>query len=73
MIGTSAGYHLNDAIAALEASGSKVLVIEPDAAARAAMGANPLDHAVRRPSAEAGFAQGLQLATSVGTIWSSTS
>jgi NTE family protein len=67
-----AGFHVNDAIAGLEASGSKVMVIEPDAAARAAMGANPLDPAVRRPSAEAGFAQGLQLATSVGTFWNST-
>jgi NTE family protein len=66
----TAGYHLNDAVAALEASGSKVLVIEPDAATRAAMGVNPLDPAVRKPSAEAGFIQGKQLAENVGKFWS---
>lgn len=68
-----AGFHLTDAVAALEAAGSKVLVIDPDPASRAAMGANPLDPAVRRPSAEAGLAQGLRLAASVGAFWSSTS
>lgn len=65
-----AGYHLNDAVAALEAAGTKVLVIDPDPVSRAAMGANPLDPAVRRPSAEAGFAQGLRLAESVAVFWS---
>jgi NTE family protein len=64
------GYHLNDAVAALETAGTKVLMIDPDPDARAAMGANPLDPEVRRPSAEAGFAQGLRLATSVGAFWS---
>ena len=67
-----AGYHLNDAVATLEAAGTIVLVIDPDPDARAAMGANPLDPAVRRPSAEAGFAQGQRLATSVGAFWSGT-
>jgi NTE family protein len=66
------GYHLNDAVAALEAGGSKVLVIAPDDAVRAAMGTNPLDPAVRRPSAETGFAQGQKLAESVGSFWSRT-
>jgi NTE family protein len=63
------GYHLDDAVAALEAGGSNVLVIAPDDAARAAMGTNPLDPAVRAPSARAGFAQGQQMAESVGTFW----
>lgn len=64
-----AGYGLQDAVAALEASGTEVLVIEPDAAARSAMGTNPLDPAVRRPSAEAGLAQGQRLAIEVGQFW----
>jgi NTE family protein len=64
-----AGYHLNDAVAALEAGGSKVLVIAPDEASRTAMGANPLDPEVRRPSAVAGFFQGQRLAESVGHFW----
>lgn len=64
-----AGYGLQDAVAALQASGSKVLVIEPDAAARSAMGVNPLDPAVRRPSAEAGLAQGQRVATEIGHFW----
>jgi NTE family protein len=63
------GYRLSDAVTALEASGTKVLVIEPDASARAAMGANPLDPAVRRPSAEAGLAQGQRMAVEVGQFW----
>jgi NTE family protein len=64
-----AGYHLNDAVSALEAGGSQVLAIAPDEAARAAMGANPLDPAVRRPSAVSGFFQGQRLAESVGKFW----
>lgn len=67
-----AGYHLTDAVAVLEAAGTKVLVIDPDRDARAAMGSNPLDPAARRPSAEAGFAQGLRRAESVGKFWSGT-
>lgn len=64
------GFRLSDAVAGLEAAGSKVMVIEPDEASRTAMGANPLDPAVRRPSAEAGLAQGRQLAASVAVFWS---
>jgi NTE family protein len=63
------GYHLNDAVAKLEAAGTKVLVVTPDETARTAMGANPLDPAVRKPSAEAGFLQGQLLAESVGRFW----
>ena len=65
-----AGFHLNDAVAALEAAGTGVVLIEPDATARAAMGPNPLDPQARRPSAEAGFAQGERLADSIGNFWS---
>lgn len=65
-----AGFHLNDAVAALEATGAAVLLIEPDTASRTAMGANPLDPAVRRPSAKAGFAQGQLMAAKVGEFWS---
>ncbi len=63
------GFSLRDAVAALEAGGSKVLVIAPDDASRAAMGANPLDPSVRRPSAEAGLAQGRAIAENVGAFW----
>lgn len=44
-------------IARLEAAGAAVHVIEPDAAARAAMGLNALDPAIRAPTAEAGLRQ----------------
>jgi NTE family protein len=64
-----AGYHLNDAVAALEAGGSKVLVIAPDAPSRTAMGSNPLDPDVRRPSAVAGFLQGQRSAKDAATFW----
>jgi NTE family protein len=66
------GFHLNDAVAALESGGTRVMTIEPDAQSRTAMGANPLDPATRRPSAEAGFAQGTRLADSVGRFWNQT-
>ncbi len=65
------GFHLNDAVAELKSAGTKVTIIEPDASSRAAMGANPLDPEVRRPSAAAGFAQGQRLAESIGKFWSS--
>jgi NTE family protein len=68
-----AGYHLNDAVANLEAGGAKVLVIAPSDAARAAMGVNPLDPATRAPSAEAGFAQGQKIAENVRTFWAELS
>ncbi|MFI1165738.1 patatin-like phospholipase family protein [Streptomyces sp. NPDC020801] len=42
----------------LRAKGAEVAVVEPDEVSRAALGANPLDPATRRPSAEAGRAQG---------------
>lgn len=45
-------------INALEAKGVRVVVVEPDAATRNAMGLNVLDPATRAPTAEAGRAQG---------------
>lgn len=55
---------------ALENEGSRVLVIEPDAASAAAIGQNPLDPATREPSALAGRAQGRHLAAAVAEFWS---
>lgn len=54
---------------ALKREGSQVLVIEPDTASATAIGQNPLDPATRRPSAQAGHAQGRELASSVATFW----
>jgi hypothetical protein len=47
---------------ALEREGSRVLVIEPDAASVTAIGLNPMDLA--------GRAQGRELADSVAALWS---
>jgi NTE family protein len=49
---------LRDVVARLQAEGSDVTVIAPDAASAAAMGANPLDPATRIPASNAGRAQG---------------
>ena len=65
----AAGFRLADQVAELERGGARVLVIEPDPVARAAMGANPLDPAIRIPSALAGHAQGLAAADRVGSFW----
>lgn len=55
---------------ALEREGSRVLVIEPDAASAAAI--NPLDSAARASSAQAGHAQGRgrEFASAVAAFWS---
>lgn len=58
-------------VAALQREGSRVLVIEPDAASAAAIGQNPLDPATRAPSALAGRKQGHELAPSIAAHWSS--
>ena len=42
----------------LRSRGSKVEVITPDVASRAAMGTNAMDFAARIPSARAGYEQG---------------
>ncbi|MEV5887933.1 patatin-like phospholipase family protein [Nonomuraea fuscirosea] len=46
-----------------------VEVIEPDEAARAAFGADPLDPSSRTPSAEAGYAQGRAAAARIAEMW----
>ena len=53
---------------ALERLG-RVVAIEPSDEARAAMGANPLDPATRRPAAEAGRTQGVAEAARVRDLW----
>jgi NTE family protein len=53
----------------LEHQGSQVLIIEPDAASLTAIGQNPLDPATRTPSAQAGLAQGRELAATVAGFW----
>lgn len=64
------GYRLADQVATLEANGARVMTIFPDTAARTAMGSNPLDPAVRGPSAFAGREQGRSLAAQVSAFWS---
>ncbi|WP_344941494.1 patatin-like phospholipase family protein [Sphaerisporangium flaviroseum] len=51
------------------AAGGEVEVIIPDKASVAAMGADPLDPAVRTPSAEAGYEQGKMIADRLVTFW----
>jgi NTE family protein len=51
-------------------TGGKVEVIEPDEASVAAVGADPLDPAVRGASAKAGYAQGTALVARVAALWS---
>lgn len=48
----------------LRAAGAEVVLISPDEASVAAIGANPLDPATRTPAAEAGRAQGAALTLS---------
>jgi len=55
-------------IAKLEAAGTKIHVVEPNDAARAAMGANALDPAIRAPTAEAGRAQARHEAEALGAF-----
>lgn len=57
---------LDDRVRALS---GRAEVIAPDEASLAAMGANPLDPAVRRPCAEAGRAQGMACAARVADLW----
>ncbi|MCU1693727.1 MAG: Patatin, partial [Frankiales bacterium] len=49
--------------------GDRVLLVEPDDAARAAFGANPLDPATRAPAARAGHAQAAAVAGAVRELW----
>ncbi len=72
-LGANANYlgaGLDAEVAALQQEGSQVLVIAPDTASTTAIGMNPLDPATRQPSAQAGRAQGRELATAVAALWS---
>ena len=62
------GIGLRKEVEGLEAKGVRVAVIEPDAAARSAIGFNPLDPATRTPSAETGRAQGRREATRIAAF-----
>jgi NTE family protein len=55
-------------VAGLRAS-ARVVVVTPDAAARAAIGRNVLDPARRAGSARAGFAQAAAVADEVAAVW----
>jgi len=60
---------LEHEISELEATGSRVMAVVPDAAARTAFGRNPLDPAHRPASAKAGLEQGRRLAPDVLAFW----
>jgi NTE family protein len=59
---------LADQVAAVEGSG-RVVVVSPDDDALAAFGADPLDPAVRAPSALAGRRQGFGAVATVADVW----
>jgi NTE family protein len=59
---------LRDQVRALAEHG-QVVVVEPDAAARAAFGRNVLDPSRRAPAAHAGRAQAAKVATEVAKVW----
>ncbi|GAA4998581.1 patatin-like phospholipase family protein [Kitasatospora paranensis] len=56
-------------LAAHTGRGAAVLAITPDDASGAAFGPDPLDPAVRTPSAAAGLAQGRRIADEVRALW----
>jgi NTE family protein len=59
---------LADQVAAVGGSG-RVVVVSPDDDALAAFGADPLDPAVRAPSALAGRRQGVEAVATVAEVW----
>jgi NTE family protein len=59
---------LADQVAAVGWSG-RVVVVSPDDDALAAFGADPLDPAVRAPSALAGRRQGVEAVATVAEVW----
>jgi NTE family protein len=59
---------LADQVAAVEGSG-RVVVVSPDEPSLAAFGADPLDPAVRAPSALAGRRQGVGAVADVAEVW----
>jgi NTE family protein len=60
---------LDPEVAALRSGGATVVVVATDPDAAEAMGLNPLDPDLRRPSAEHGRRQGLAAAEAVGGSW----
>ena len=64
-----AGWDLEAQIGRLKAQGAEVHLVEPDTAARMAIGRNPLAPETRQPSAEAGLAQGRKAAAAVAKFW----
>ncbi|CCH18719.1 patatin-like phospholipase family protein [Micromonospora lupini] len=56
-------------VAELRAAGSRVVVVTPDAAARAAIGRNVLDPARRAGAARAGWTQAAAVADEVRALW----
>ncbi|MEV1331399.1 patatin-like phospholipase family protein [Micromonospora costi] len=56
-------------VAALRGQGARVVVVSPDAAARAAIGRNVLDPARRAAAARAGRAQADAVADEVAAVW----
>jgi NTE family protein len=68
IVSTGRTSELNNEIAVLEASGSRVLLIVPDTASSVAMFPNPIDPRRRQSSALKGFAQAANGAASVRTF-----
>jgi NTE family protein len=60
---------LDRQVAALRAGGAEVTVIRPDEAAKAALGPNLLDPAVRTPAAKAGYEQGVRETAGLSWFW----
>jgi NTE family protein len=60
---------LDEQVTALRAAGATVVVVKADEEVLAAMGNNPLDPAVRTPTALAGQRQGAALATMISAFW----
>ncbi|HEU5470784.1 MAG TPA: patatin-like phospholipase family protein [Actinophytocola sp.] len=60
---------LDDQVAELSATGSRVTVLTPDEESLAAFGTDPLDPATRTPAAKAGHAQGRRAAATIATLW----
>ncbi|NUR82914.1 MAG: patatin-like phospholipase family protein [Nonomuraea sp.] len=58
-----------DLVAQVEALTGRVEIINPDEASMAAAAPDPLAPESRKPSAEAGFQQGKELAGRVGALW----
>jgi NTE family protein len=60
---------LDDEVTELRRRGAEVMVVHPDEQSVAAMGYNPLDPAVRAPTARAGRDQGRREASRVARTW----